>query len=112
MVDTVRIEALTGATELIDGEEVPVRTLVYQGKARFQSFEPYEQNPNVPGGNATVQRNGLSVPIAAGPAEVGHLVTCLTSALDPHMPGREYRVASTLHKSHATAQRIALEEIV
>lgn len=110
MVDTVRIEALTGATELIGGEEVPTRALVYQGPARFQSLEAYEQSPSVPGGNVTVQRNGLSIPVAAGPAQVGHLVTCLTSALDPHLPGREYRVAALLHKTFATAQRVALEE--
>jgi len=110
MVDTVRIEELTGASELIDGEEVPTRTLVYQGKARFRSVAPYEQKPNVPGGNATVLRNGLSIPISAGPAEVGHVVTCITSALDPFMAGREYRVASPIHDTHATAQRLALEE--
>lgn len=112
MVDTVRIESLTGASELIAGEEVPVRVLVYSGKGRFQSFEPYEQNPNVPGGSATVQRNGLSLPVAAGPALVGHVVTCVASALDPHMVGREFRVASLLHKTHATAQRVALEEVL
>jgi len=110
MSDAVRIESLTGASELVAGKEVPVRVLVYEGKGRFQSFEPYEQTPSVPGGEVTVQRNGLSIPVAVGPAKIGHIVTCLSSAMDPYMAGREYRVASLLHKTHATAQRLVLTE--
>lgn len=112
MVDTVLITRITGmALNESTLAEEPTTTTVYAGKGRFNPFDPYEQTPNVPGGTATVQRDRLSIPMGEGPVVKGDLVTITASALDANSVGRTYRVASVTAGTHATAQRVALEDV-
>lgn len=112
MVDAVKITRITGVklnpTTLV---EEPVRKVIYAGKAELKSFEPFEQTPDIPGGTVTVQRNRLSIPVDKGPAAIGDRVEVTAAALNAHLVGNTYRVASRLAKTHATAQRLAIDEV-
>jgi Family of unknown function (DUF6093) len=58
----------------------------------------------------SVQRYAIHIP-ATVDVPVDHLVTITASQLDPNLVGRRYRVAGHLHKTYATANRLAVEEV-
>lgn len=111
MVDTCTVRRITGATVTDDfGNVTPVTELVYEGRCRVQTYEPYERNPEVGGATETVQRYSVHVPVGSFEPEVGQVVTIASATLDPHLSGREFRVVALLHKTAATAYRLGVEE--
>lgn len=86
-----------------------VRTTVYEGKGRLQSYEGYEQTPEVIGHTSTVQRMSLHLPIGPYRPQVGHVAVCVES-LDPNLVGTQYRMTQDApFKTHATAYRVFVD---
>lgn len=94
------------------GELVTPLTPLYAGKAKVQTWEAQESNPEAGGAGLTVQRYSVHVPVGSFAPEVGDVVEITASALDANLVGRKYRVVALLHKSMATAYRLGVEEMV
>jgi hypothetical protein len=115
MVDACVIERVTGepgplnpATGLRDPAPT---TTVYTGKCRVQTYEAHESTPDSGDHVWTVQRYSVHVPVGTD-ARIDDQITITTASMDPHLVGREYTVVALLHKSLATANRLAVDEIV
>lgn len=109
MVDTCTITAPgEGDPDPVTGD-VP-RVPVYSGRCKVQSFDAQESNPEAAGTVYTVQRYRVDVPVGSFAPVVGAEVTMTAVTLDPFLIGRKYRVVGLLHKSMATAYRMAVEE--
>ena len=99
-LDDSTVDPFTGESE---------RVLVYSGPARLQSFEGYEQTPEVIGHTATVQRMSLHLPVGSYRPQVGHVAVCVEST-DPQLVGTEYRMTQDApFKSVATAYRVFVD---
>lgn len=90
---------------------LPTRTPVYEGKAKVQTYEAYEQNPEAGAHSWTVQRYTLHVTVGAFEPQIGDLIEITAARLDPLLTGRKFRVVALLHKSMATAYRLGIEEV-
>lgn len=100
LLDDSTVDPFTGEAE---------RVLVYSGPARLQSFEGYEQTPEVIGHTATVQRMSLHLPVGSYRPQVGHVAVCVEST-DPQLVGTEYRMTQDApFKSVATAYRVFVD---
>lgn len=114
MVDTCTITRVTGEPGPVDpdtGERTPApTTTVYTGKCRVQTYEAHESTPDSGAHVYTVQRYAVHVPSGTD-ARVDDTVTVTASVLDPNLVGRSYHVVALLHKSLATAHRMAVDEI-
>jgi len=80
------------------------------GPCKIQGLDPQELNPEAGGATLTVQRYRVDVPVGSFVPAVGDVVEVVTARLDPNLIGRRYRVVALLHKSFATAYRLAVEE--
>lgn len=111
-----------------DGEQDPVtgerdRVTVYpdpdwpaehpwkHGPCKVQSVDGQEANPAAGGAIYTVQRYRVDVPVGSFAPVVGAEVTMGAVTFDPNLTGRKYRVVKLLHKTAATAYRLAVEEV-
>lgn len=121
MVDTCTVQAITGVTtDPLTGVDVPAYALVYGptiapyfGKCKFQSSEIQEATPEAGGATFTVLRSRADFPVGSFLPVKDQIVTCVTSALDPLLPGRQFRIlAPQAGKSQATAYRLAVEAVV
>ena len=90
----------------------PSLTLVYTGPCKVQQTISQASNPVAGGHQFTVQDVRWDTPVTAGPFAVDDVVTMTSSALDPQLAGRVFRVIETFHKSGATAQRTRVSEVV
>lgn len=82
------------------------------GKCRVQALDPQERGGESGGYDWTTQRYRVDVPVGSyAPAE-DDVVTINTATKDPHLTGRDYRVLALLHKSLATAYRLAVEDML
>lgn len=113
MVDEALITR-TGTEWTVDpitGRDVPPGTVeVYAGKAKVQSWQPYEQTPDVGGQTLTRQRYYVHVPVSAGPFEIGDLIEITAATNQPSTLGRKFRVAGLHEKTWQTAQRLIVDE--
>jgi hypothetical protein len=114
MVDTVLITRATGETtfnETTGREEPAPPDEIYEGKCRVQRRSGVERRPEAGERSWTVESVELQVPVSAEGIEVGDTATITAAVLDPELVGREFRVASLAHKTHATARRLRVEEV-
>lgn len=115
MVDACTITRVTGPPGELDpdtGIRDPAPTAtVYSGKCRVQTYEPQESTPDSGAHAYTVQRYAIHVPVGAN-AQVDDDITVTAAVMDPGLVGRRYVVTALLHKTFATANRLAVEEIV
>lgn len=122
MVDTVEVTRVTGLPGEIDPvtgdrEPAPTETIYgpdlqpHQGKAKVQTYEPYEAARKSGEHVYTEQRYQLHLPVGAPQLQVGDTARVTASQHDPNLVGRTYRIAGLLHKSMATAQRLLVDEI-
>lgn len=81
---------------------------VYAGRCKVQTFEAYEQNPEAGEFSYTVQRYYVHVPVESYRPAIGDVVRIDSARMDPNLSGREFRVVALLHKSLATAYRLAV----
>lgn len=84
---------------------------LFTGRAKVQTWEAQESNPEAGGATMTVQRYAVHIPVGSYAPEVGHVVEITAAALDPHLAGRRYRIVALLHKTMATAYRLGVEEV-
>lgn len=86
-----------------------VRTTVYEGKGKLQSWEGYEQNTESVGHTSTIQRLSLHLPVTEYRPQVGHVAVCVES-LDPNLVGTEYRISQDApFKTFSTAYRVFVD---
>ena len=109
MIDTCTVSPVTGVNESTGAPTLG--TAVYTGKCKIQTTQAQEANPEAGGATYTVQRYAVHVPVAAFVPVVGHVVTITAAALDANLVGRQYRVVALLHKTLATAYRLAVEAV-
>lgn len=89
------------------------RAVVYEGRAKVQSYEPYEQERTAGGATIVVQRVRVDFPVGALTLEPGDVVTVVGSPDDRLLEGKSYRVpGSAPYKSLATAYRVFVDEVV
>lgn len=112
MVDVCVVRRQTGkATDPVTGRVVPVLAPVYSGACKVQQTMA-QSNTTVSGDyQFTLQNTRLDVPVSAGPLRVNDTVELTSSALDPQLVGRVYRVVELFHKTFATSQRTRVEEV-
>lgn len=115
MVDACAITRVTGQPGPLNpdtGVRDPAPTdTVYAGKCRVQTYEAHESTPDSGEHVYTVQRYAIHLPVAVD-VKVDDQITVTASVLDPLLVGRSYRVVGLLHKTFATANRVAVDEIV
>lgn len=112
MLDTCVVVEL-GAPETDDKGNVTVPgTVVYSGKCRVQTYEPYEKTPEAGGGVSTVQRYSLHLPAESFAPDKGQVIEITAARYDANLVGRQYRVMGPLHKAQATAYRLLVDEYV
>lgn len=95
-----------GEPDDVTGERPRVQ--VYVGKCRVQALDPQEQTPEAGGHDYTVQRYRVDTPVGGFKPAKGDVATITASESDPHLAGRSYRVVALLHKTQATAYRLAV----
>lgn len=113
MVDTcvIRGKSTFGPMDDNIGQRVEtVGAVVYEGRCKVQTYEAHESTPASGQHVWSVQRYTIHLP-ATAEVSVDCLVTVTASVLDANLVGRRYRVAAFLHKSMATANRIAVDEV-
>lgn len=108
MVDSVSVSRPTGAVDPITGK--PVTTVVYAGRAKVQTYEAFEKQPDLGGGTVTIQRYTIHVPIGGYVPRVHDVVTVTAATLDAQLVGRRYVVSGLLHKSYATSYRLLVDD--
>lgn len=114
MTATVEVRRFTGET-IIDEDtliETPVYKTVYSGIAKVASYEAFEQTPESAGGVVTVVRVRMDFPVGSFVVKPGDSCHVLSDSSDPMLAGSVYRLTvSAPYKSHATAYRVAAEEV-
>ncbi len=114
MTSTVEVRRFTGETTIDDETliETPVYRTVYSGIAKVASYEAFEQTPEVSGGVVTVVRLRVDFPVGSFIVKPGDEAHVLADSADPLLAGRRFRLTvSAPYKSHATAYRVAAEEV-
>lgn len=81
------------------------------GPCKVQSVAAQEGTPEAADATYTVQRYRVDFPVGSFAPVVGAQVTITDGRFDPLMVGRAYRVVGLLHKTAATAYRLAVEEV-
>jgi len=104
-------------TDPTTGKVTVSKTMIYGpdstggGKCKIQQTIAQASGKDSAEHRFTVQEARWDTPVGSGPFMVNDIVTMTSSGLDPHMPGRVYRVTELFHKTFATAQRCRLEEV-
>ena len=112
MTDTVEVYDVTQEWNESTGLFEDTETRVYQGPGKVQTFESYEQTPIAGAHQFTVMRPHVHLPADTAGVRVNHRVRVVASALSPTLSGSEYRIAGVSDKSHATALRFPVEEVL
>jgi hypothetical protein len=115
MVDTVDIARWDGFTydrNEATGAETKVYNIpVYTGKARIQQRAAVAMEEEGGGRTVTTLRLELQLPITATDLQVDDQVTVTAATHDADLTDRVFRVSALHHKTHATARRVAIEEV-
>lgn len=109
MTDTVAIRRPGGEPDPLTG--VAPGVLVYEGRAKLQTFEPHEQDRVAGGAHLTIQRSRIDLPVGDYRSQQGDVAE-FTASTDPNVTGRRFRIVQEWPaKTHATAYRIAVDEV-
>lgn len=122
MVDECIIRRQSGlATDPATGAVTPAYTTVYpsvqdiangnKGKCKVQTFTNRELLKNGGQYEFVVQRYEVQIPVAAVGVNVNDEALITSSAHDPELPGRAYRIVGLMNKSLGTARRLGVEEM-
>lgn len=87
------------------------RIVVYDGCAKSQTYEAYEQNPESGGHTYTVQRYSAHFPWDAFVPEVGDVIEWTFCPLNPARVGTRERIAAPFDKTFHTALRVSVERM-
>lgn len=110
MLDECIVRRLTGTT--VDPEtavETPTWVVLYEGRAKCQTYEGYESNTDGGGHQFTQQRYAAHFPVGAFKPEVGDVVEWTACRLDPDLLGTKDRITALFNKSFATAMRVSVD---
>lgn len=111
MVDSCRVDRVTGRTENPDGTVTPVYTVIYDGKCKLQSQNAYPSEPTAGERQWTTASPEVHLPMTgSGDVRTDDLVT-VVSSLDTDSVGRKFRVRSNIRKTFQTAARVLVEEV-
>ena len=112
MTSTWLVERLTDDAPLVGFTPTPMRSTVYEGRGKLQSYEGQERRATVESASVTVQRLAIHFPVGSFATEPGDVATC-TASTDPAMVGRSFRIVQAWPvKEHATAYRVSVEEVL
>lgn len=110
MVDACVITRVTGETTDPDtGVVTAASDTVYEGPCKVSGDRPYETDMFGGGRVEPQQRLILHLPVSVGPVQAGDAVMVTASVYQPHLAGREYRVAGPDERSWQTAQRVFID---
>lgn len=113
MVDTVIATRVVGTAEDPEtGKVVDVTVTLYEGRAKRQTYEAYEQTPQGGAHVYVVQRYTIHFPVGSFVPAPGDIATWTASVLDPDLPGTVDRITGLFNKSMATSMRVYAEETV
>lgn len=101
----------------------PPPVTIYEGPCYIPKRDAATSSSDAGAGEASWQigEYGLALPIGADPrivagasedVHLGHTVTYLTSALDPHLVGNEYGITAVPDQSQATSRRFRMKRVV
>lgn len=113
MVDACTIRVRTGVSTQNEttGQVTRTASILYTGPCRVQQAQAQPQQHDAGERTTTVQPSIVSIPATASAVPVGAVVTVDSSVLSAALVGRTFRVTGSHHKSHATAQRLQVEEV-
>lgn len=111
MIMRCTVDRVVGETTDPDTDKgVPLVERVYTGKCKVTSYEGYEQERDVAGFAATVQRLSVHFPVGSFQVRVGDVVTVTESPLDARLVGKKYRAAQEApYRTFATADRVFVD---
>lgn len=113
MADTCRIEYVTGTVwDEGTGTSTPTYATRYEGKCRTQTTLTAESQQSAGEREWTIQSLTVSVPVSVTGVAVGDRVTITSTALDLDLVDRVFTVVGLAHKTHMTARRLQVEEVV
>lgn len=112
MLDTARVDEITGSTVDANGVETDTYTARYTGKAKVQNGGTQALNPEAGGATFTVQSGAIHFPVGSFVPKIGLVITLTATVLDPNLAGCKFRVTALLHKSMPTAYRLSVEEML
>lgn len=99
----------TGTRDPLTGKTTPVT--VYEGRARFGSYEAHEADFESAGSSLADVSGTLHLPWNVTGIQAGHRVTCTSDPDNPVNTGRRFRIESRILKSQLTAQRWRIAEV-
>lgn len=119
---TCRIERLTGrtTTDRETGKVISEKELVYEGCCKITTYEGHEQERDVAGYTATIQRLSIHIPVAAETQgigvyqpRVGDIIAITdTDGIDDRLLDMQFRMAQEApYRTYATADRIFIDSI-
>lgn len=112
MVDSCTVTRVTGQvlSESTGEYEDTVET-VYEGACRVQLRNFAVASLPLSGERQVVALQlEVSLPVATTGVAVGDLVTMTAAPNDAQLVGRAFRVREEMHKTHATARRLVVQE--
>lgn len=90
------------------GECTDALVTVYEGRAKVQTFQAFEAEPEAGGAQRVIQRYYLHVPLSAGVFLPGDRAE-VTASANPLLVGNVYVVAAAHEKDWQTAQRLLVD---
>lgn len=110
MQDSCIVRRLVGThTDPETAAEVEDWAVVYEGRAKSQTYEGYEQRPDGAGHQFTQQRYSVHFPVGSFQPQVGDVVEWTAVQLDPDLVGVKDRINALFNKSYATAMRVFVD---
>lgn len=112
MADSCIIDRLSGRVlDEATGQYLDTWVTVYEGPCRVQESGLSGRRAESGEMSVELQTRTLQVPMAVIGVKVDDRVRITAAVLDPELPSRMFRVADLMHKSHATARRLPIEEV-
>lgn len=112
MVDACTVTRVgTRVTDTTTGEVTEPTSTLYTGQCRVQQKQADATEETVGEDHLLLLRIEVQLPMSVTGLKVGDLITITSSAHDPDLPGRVFRIHDLAHKTHATSRRVqCLEE--
>jgi hypothetical protein len=112
MVDSCIIRHKTGdSTDPTTGVVTATYADAYSGKCKVQAEGNISRLRSAADHEFTIQRSRVDIPAGSPSVAVGDMIDITSSANDPALVGRRFRVIEMLHKSFASSQRFGVEEV-
>lgn len=114
MVDTCRIQQPTADVwDAVTATYEPGPPVFsYEGICEVKYGSTQARTVDVAGQRRTLQIVEVRVPMGTSTeVDVGHVVEVLTSATDPGLVGRKFRVDGRFGQTHAASRRFPVEEV-